>query len=207
MNTIRPALEELERAFQSLVFLFNREMPLPVITIQYRGRKNALGWFSSHCWANSQPVNLPEINLCAETVARSVDDIAETLIHEMVHHANALDGISDCTVRQYHNNCFKRRCEEVGLICERMGGRGWARTSLSPELKAKVDEIKLDQDAFSLFRNGSQPKKGPSKMKKWRCGCTNVRAATDVAAFCHKCGLEFRLQEHQEVTKPAEVTP
>src|SRR5208282_3657350 len=98
---------------------FHRNMPLPVITIQYRGRKNALGWFSDHRWGNSQQDALPEINICAETLARSVQDIAETLLHEMVHYANALEGINDCTIRQYHNGEFKRGCEEIGLVCEK----------------------------------------------------------------------------------------
>jgi hypothetical protein len=53
MNTIRPAIEELERAFRELVPVFNREMPLPVITIQSKGRKNALGWFVRDKWSNT----------------------------------------------------------------------------------------------------------------------------------------------------------
>jgi hypothetical protein len=194
LNSIRPAIEELERAFHRFAPLFGREMPLPVITVQYRGRKNALGWFSDHRWGNGPDGDLPEINLCAESLARSVSDIAGTLLHEMVHYANALDGISDCTVRQYHNRWFRQRCDEIGLVCERMAGRGWAQTSLSPELRAMVDEIQLDANAFGLFRHSAGAKKAATKMKKWRCGCTNVRAATDVAAVCHKCGLEFTLQ-------------
>ncbi len=45
MNSIRPAIEELERAFRELAPVFGREMPLPVITIQSQGRKAPLVGF------------------------------------------------------------------------------------------------------------------------------------------------------------------
>jgi len=124
MDSIRPAIEELERAFKELAPLFKREMSLPVITIQSRGRKNALGWFAKDRWSNTKG-KLPEINICAEHLAQSREDIAGVLIHEMVHYADALDGIHDCTVRQYHNENFKKRCDQVGLICQKcMAGDG-----------------------------------------------------------------------------------
>ena len=76
MNTIRPAIEELERAFRELSPVFKRNMPLPVITIQSKGRKNALGWFVRDKWSNTNG-KLPEINICAEHLARSPEDIAD----------------------------------------------------------------------------------------------------------------------------------
>ena len=165
MNTIRPAIEELERAFRELSPVFKREMPLPVITIQSKGRKNALGWF-----AQGQMVEhngkLPEINICAEHLARSPEDIAEVLLHEMVHYADALDGIPDCTVRQYHNLNFKNRCDEIGLVCRKTHARGWSDTSLSPDLEEKVAKVGINPDAFSLFRAGVKQKKVETKMKK-----------------------------------------
>jgi hypothetical protein len=169
-------------------------MPLPVITIQSQGRKkNALGWFAKDKWSNTNG-KLPEINICAEHLSRSPEDIAEVLIHEMCHYADALDGVPDCTVRQYHNQNFKNRCDEIGLICKKMRGRGWADTSLSPELAANVSEVNINPEAFTLFRGTVKKKKSETKMKKWRCSCTTIRAAVLVDATCNRCGLEFRLQ-------------
>jgi hypothetical protein len=133
MESIRPAIEEVERAFRELTPLFKRDMPLPVITIQSRGRRSALGWFARDRWSNTKG-KLPEINICAEHLAQAPEDIAGVLIHEMCHYADALDGVRDCTVRRYHNENFKKRCDQIGLVCEKMRGRGWANTSLSPEL-------------------------------------------------------------------------
>lgn len=194
MNSIRPAIEELERMYKAFASLFGREMPLPVITIQSKGRKNALGWHWKDKWQNAEPGKLTEINLCAEHLGRPAEEIAETMLHEMVHHANNLDGVSDCTIRQYHNQHFKNRCDEIGLICEKYPGRGWAKTSLSDDLKTKVQAVNINADAFTLFRTTPKTEKSATKMKKWRCTCTTVRAAVQVEATCKKCGLEFILQ-------------
>jgi hypothetical protein len=193
--SIRPAIAELERAFVALSVLFKREMPLPVITIQTRGRRLALGWYAHQRWQNGEPGGMSEINLCAEYLARDVADVAEVLLHEMCHYANALDGIEDCSHNQYHRKSFKERCDAVGLHCERMDGRGWACTRLTPELAARVEDIGIDAGAFALFRKARPQAKAGSRMKKWRCGCTTTRAAVEVEAACLKCGQKFLRQE------------
>jgi hypothetical protein len=194
MNTIRPAIEELERMFVSFAPLLGRTMPLPIITIQSKGRKSALGWHCKDKWQNGESGELAEINFSAEHLGRSVEEIAETMLHEMAHHANSLDGISDCTIWQYHNQHFKRRCEEIGLVCQKHPTRGWATTSLSDALKSKAAALKINADAVTLFRTTPQASKAETKMKKWRCSCTTVRAAVPIDAICQKCGLEFTFQ-------------
>jgi hypothetical protein len=119
------------------------------------------------------------------------EEIAQVLVHEMAHYANFLDGIGDCPPNQYHNRPFKSHAESVGLVVEKTSSRGWAHISLGPGLLARVQEVNLDADAFSLFRKGAGRKKQPTKMKKWRCGCTNIRAATEVDACCNACGEAF----------------
>jgi hypothetical protein len=202
MRSIEPALAELERAFVALTPIFGRDMPLPVITIQSQGRRQAFGWFSKDRWARGNgngDSKLPEVNICAESLARSVEDTGETLIHEMVHYANALDGIHDCSKNQYHNKRFKARCESVGLICEPHPTRGWATTSLSTELRARVQKVAINKEAFSLYRPDQERQRAPTKMKKWMCGCTIIRAAVEVQALCLKCNSEFKLQEPSTV--------
>lgn len=192
MNSIQPAVTELERAFVAFAPLFHREMALPVITIQSKGRKQATGWFVGQKWGNSDPVRLPEINLSAEHLARPPQDIAETLIHEMVHYANHLDGIGDCTIRQYHNLNFKNRAEEVGLVVERHSSRGWATTKLSNDLLLKVNAINIDPDAFSLFRTAPEKKVIGTRLKKWSCGCTHCWSKTPIDVKCLRCCKELK---------------
>jgi hypothetical protein len=191
VNSIKPAISELERVYQELTPLFHRDMPLPVITVQSKGRKNALGWHWKDKWQNGQPDKLSEINLSAEYLARPAEEIAETLLHEMVHHVNALDGIRDCSINQYHNAYFKAGCDKIGMECEKSGRRGWAKTSLSPQLLETVEALHIDKDAFALFRTAKEVKKAVKQPAMWTCGCTNVQSRGDVEAVCQKCGKLF----------------
>ena len=182
-----------------------RLSPRPVITIQMRTRRsNTLGWFSESVWHGRERdgESLSEINICAEHLQHDVYEIADTLIHEMVHYANALRGIEDCKSNQYHNKHFKRECENVGLICRRSGSQGWADTELTPELKRLTDEFGLGE-AIEMFRgplaplgtrtvDDHRPKK--QKLAKWSCACpVNVRVAwsTRFDACCNICGQLF----------------
>jgi hypothetical protein len=193
--SIRPAIAELERAFTKFRVLFKRKMPLPVITIQTRGRRAALGWYAHQRWQNGKPEGASKINICAEHLARPTLDIAEVLLHEMVHYANALDGIEDCSPNQYHRKSFKTRCDAIGLCCEKEGCHGWARTSLTPELASRAEAVGIDAEAFSLFRKPRHQAKVGSRMKKWCCSCTTIRCATELDATCRKCGQSFLRQE------------
>lgn len=194
-QSIVPTLRELERAFGEFATLFPRPMPLPVLTIQTNGRRSdTLGWFWDKKWKDGEH-GLPEINISAEYLSRGVDDVAETLLHEMVHYCNALMGVSDCSRRGYHNRRFRDLCEKVGLNCEQDGYRGWSHTSLTPELQRSVDGAALDPEVFRVFRR-QQPESRPgSKLKLWQCGCGD-RARVAIADFhaqCMKCGTAFEL--------------
>ena len=191
--TIQPAIAELERAFTVLnSTLYADKLPKPVITIQAAGRRKAYGWFCSKAWS-SETSPLPEINLCAEHLSRSVLCATETLVHEMVHLANWSQGVRDCNASQYHNKQFKTGCERIGLNCEKLGRFGWAKTSLSTVLCETIrDRVAPDGEAFALFRYGAGERpKAPTKMLKWSCGCTNIRAAVEVQAECYGCGERF----------------
>ncbi|MDC0937157.1 SprT-like domain-containing protein [Pirellulales bacterium] len=212
-HSLQPAIHELERAFQhfSELLLFKQQkMPMPVITIQAAGRRKALGWFLESAWQNDGAANrIPEINMSAEHLGRGIYEIANTLIHEMVHLSNYLAGIKDCSSTQYHNKRFKELAESVGLVCERADDganrAGWGYTALSKELQIQVDEFGFDESAFSLFRNverqlrvkgegrGNNNSSNEPKLKKWSCGCTNFWCAVDVVARCEKpdCGNDF----------------
>jgi hypothetical protein len=187
--SILGAVGELERAFDELKDLFpNKDkFEMPIITVQSQGRKSAFGWFCENKWQDEwEKRQRPEINISAEYLSRPILDIIQTLIHEMTHYSNNLDGIKDCSPNQYHNKKFAIRCQEIGLIAK-SGYRGWSNTELSPELRERILSLDIREDAFALFRDGETKRKAPTKLNKWRCGCTNARVATDFAATCLKC--------------------
>lgn len=203
MNSIQPAVRELERIYDKACSLFknlekDHDFTLaetrPVILVQTKGRKSALGWFWAQRWENGDG-ELHELTITAEYLKRPVHEIAETMVHEMVHHFNFLRGVKDCNASQYHNRKFAEICEAVGLLVEK-GKRGFAYTDLSEPLRAKVDSWKLNADAFALARTVPLTVKAPTKLKKWTCGCgINIRVArSDFSATCNFCDTAFEEQ-------------
>ena len=78
------------------------------------------------------------------------------------------------------------------------GKRGWAYTSIEKGGIAEkaLNKIDINRDVFIYQRKEQGSKvKAPTKMKKWSCGCTNVRCAVELDAYCKKCVNYFELQE------------
>jgi len=147
-------LTELYRAFDFFNEKFaDGKLPKVVITIQEAGRRNALGWFGKGYWSDKICKDgVSEINLSAEWMSRTPEAILETLLHEMAHLKNAVEGIRDCTSGQYHNKYFKQAAEQFGLDVERGGNKGYAYTSLSKDGEKVIKEFKPDCNALSGLR-------------------------------------------------------
>ena len=156
-NITGQVTEKLVEAFE----FFNKELDtnldVPVFTlIPNRGRQSYYGWFWQGRWKDGKKT-LPEINITADTLKRSVEEICETLIHEMVHYKNNVEDIVDCNANQYHNKAFKKRAEAFGLKVERVKNRGYARTALDEKAanlvkKYKNKHCKDDKNPFHAYR-------------------------------------------------------
>jgi hypothetical protein len=216
--SLRRPIAELERWAAEMVFWFKpQSLPLPVITIQ-GGHRLALGWFAWSRWETRDAAILDEINFVPEYLNRDVFDIAETLLHELVHLANYTARIRDCTSNQYHNRHFRDRAAGVGLACERMSPYGWAKTSLTPALRERVAALQPDANAFDLFRLPPAPRRRSGaavlgadggggvgvqvqkrKLSKWscfgKCASAWVASGTELYAECLACGSRFRRTE------------
>lgn len=197
---LSPALLELERAFDSFnASLFQGTLKQrPVITIQSKGKRNAMGWFWANRWkdTNGGENVVPEINISAEYLkAQDMLQPLETLIHEMVHLSNWKQGVQDCSRSgNYHNKHFKAEAELAGLIVEKVGNHGFAFTKLGDKARKAVETHKPDFEAFSVFRREEVGKKKPKKrLKKWACECTSFWGDTNKTyqVKCEECGTEF----------------
>ena len=127
------------------------------ITIQGSGRKNNLGHFWADRWDGDTSKEedkeiYHEINICAERMNRPVQDILQTLLHELSHLYNSVLGIEDCNAAQYHNKHFKLAAEKFGLIVDKFPNRGWALTTLSEAGLSAVEAFNPDKSALSLCR-------------------------------------------------------
>lgn len=211
MNVVGIALEELYRIFAILnKDKFDGKLSEPVITIQ-KTRMNAYGWFTpDRTWRDknneeSDETSYNEINIDPRWFnVRTPSDIAETLLHEMCHYYNKVNGIKDCN-GQVHNKKFKRVAEDVGLVVEKGKSVGFGYTSMSDELKTYMDEVvKPNEKAFEYFRSapikaatGGTKKKTLFKYTCPECG-QEVKGKRDVTIKCGLCDVVMDMEDVED---------
>jgi hypothetical protein len=119
-------------------------------------------------------------------------DLLGTLLHEQFHLLQELTGISGRN--NYHNAQYRGTTERFGLLVDHRGHQKYATDSLFLDLLAEFGvELPYPVLAERAALRGESPlptppaKKAPgqSKLRKWSCGCTNVRVG--VAEFFAKC--------------------
>ena len=97
---------------------FESTLSRPTITIQ--STPKAYGHFSlrDDTWISKNGMS-HEINIGAGTLSRPIENVCATLLHEMVHYYNYINGIQDCSRgNTYHNKRFKAAAEQRGLCVE-----------------------------------------------------------------------------------------
>jgi hypothetical protein len=205
VNSIRPIIEALEGAhahFNAALF-GGRLATSPVITVQTKGRKKALGWYWAQRWENGtgKPA---ELNVSAEDLKRPAADVLETLVHEMVHQQADETGVKDCSRSgAYHNKRFAGLAAAAGLCvpAEPDKRHGFAFTTLGPEgsrARAAVESIRSKVEPLLVLARSIVPPKGSKgKMLLFVCGCGfKIRCGRrELAATCRACGGDFELQE------------
>lgn len=114
-------------------------------------------------------------------------EVLGTLLHELLHawqQAHGKPGKGN-----YHNRQFRSRALEFGLIIDERGVTEYANDSPFQTL-LRLHGVNIPDFDKTLIRVRAA---GESKLKKWCCGCTNVRVAiSDFQARCLKCGCLFR---------------
>ena len=99
---------------------FESALSRPTITIQSTPR--AYGHFSlrEDTWISKNGES-HEINIGAGTLARPIEEVCATLLHEMVHYHNYILGVQDCSRGgTYHNKRFKASAEAHGLLIDHL---------------------------------------------------------------------------------------
>ena len=188
---------------------FENALARPTITIQ--STPKAYGHFSlqADTWVSTIGAT-HEINIGAGTLARPIEQVVATLLHEMVHYYNCVNGVQDCSRgNTYHNKAFKQEAEARGLIVERTDKYGWSKTSPSDTLLEFVldndlTDILLNRNEFTSFQmpgtgthNGGLDltinTKKTSSTRKYVCPCCgmSVRATREVHIACMDCGEQM----------------
>lgn len=189
---------------------FESELSRPTITIQ--STPKAYGHFSlrEDTWVSTLG-GTHEINIGAGTLSRPIEEVAATLLHEMVHYWNYIHGIQDCSRgNTYHNRKFKAAAEAHGLIVDHHEKYGWTITKPSDQLlevilKYDLTDILLNRNEFSGFQiTGTGTHSGtdfgtmaPRKFstRKYVCPCCGmiVRATRNVNVACLDCDEQLLL--------------
>lgn len=179
METAR-MIEELTKAFHKAnETWWEGKLPTPMIIVSRKASKWELGFITtSKVWIENKevpeveegkevpPELIPqtryEINISAEGLARPIEEILCTLVHECVHLYHLVNDIKDCS-QKIHNKVFKREAERVGLLVERGQGVGYGYTNPSPKFIEIVKTWDIDASAFSFVRTDIVKPKNPKK--------------------------------------------
>ena len=186
---------------------FESALSRPTITNQSTPR--AYGHFSlrEDTWI-SKLGGTHEINIGAGTLARPIEEVAATLLHDMLHYWNFEQGIQDSSRgNTYHNRRFKEAAEARGLMVEHSDKYGWSHTSPADALLEFVianalTDILINRNEFHGFQisgtgthsgtaTPTTPKKSSSR--KYICPCCgmSVRATKVVNIGCLDCGVRM----------------
>ena len=178
--------------------LLNREffecaLTRPTITIQ--STPKAYGHFSLNkdTWI-SKLGGTHEINIGAGTLARPIENVVATLLHEMVHYFNYVNGVQDCSRgNTYHNKRFKDAAESRGLIITHSNQYGWSHTEPSDELlefvlKNDLTDILINRNEATYFRVGG----GTGTHNGGGVGVITPRTSSTRKYICPCCGMSVR---------------
>ena len=187
---------------------FESALSRPTITIQ--STPKAYGHFSlsENTWI-SKLGGTHEINIGAGTLARPIEEVCATMLHEMIHFYNHVNGIQDCSRgNTYHNRKFKQAAESRGLIVEHSEKYGFAHTSPTEELldfviKNQLTDILINRNEATGFYTGKTGTHSggvdtgrtprTSSTRKYVCPCCgmSVRATKEVRIACMDCGEQM----------------
>ena len=182
---------------------FESELSRPTITIQ--STPKCYGHFSlrEDTWVSKLGAS-HEINIGAGTLARPIEEVVATLLHEMIHYWNFVMGVQDCSRgNTYHNRRFKEAAESRGLVVTRSEKYGWAHTAPGDDLldfvlENGLTDILINRNEFTGFQiTGTGTHSGTgivlppktSSSRKYICPCcrNSVRATKNVNIACLDC--------------------
>ena len=192
------AVGQLEKMYSVLnLDKFEGALPTPIITVQ--SKPGTWGHCSrARVWQRKNEETY-EMNIAAETLSAPIEEIIDTLLHEMVHLYCRENGVQEVSRGgKYHNGRFKALAEKVGLVCVREGQYGWNTVGTGNDalieyaLEKGWSEIRLNRQTpfqFGTLGGGRTGGKVPSSTRKLQCPCcgNSVRATKAVRIMCMDC--------------------
>jgi hypothetical protein len=182
---------------------FDAKLPEPAITIQTKGKRQAYGWCSTaERWqSKDESIKKYEINLTAEHLDRDPVDIMRTLLHEMIHLYNVVNGVKDCSRGgTFHNKRFKEAAERFGMHFDDSPDPkyGWTLAKLTPATIDLIQSWNINREAFQIARlvpsveTATAKKKSNSyKLECPKCGIKLRASKPGIVVLCKECEVEL----------------
>jgi len=195
------ALSTITKALEQAHEIIKEETGAPratlLVTRDLKGRKGHFTPFTP--WRTNEEA-FSEIAFNLEHFT-TPEELLSTLLHEVAHSLNHMNGVEDCSSNQYHNVKFKTQAEALGLKTEK-SKKGYAQTSLT-ELGAKrwKKALAILAGAFDLTAIGGEsakPKGRNTNLLKAVCLCDEPltirasRGVLDSGVRCDECGAKFQ---------------
>lgn len=205
------AVGQLEKMYNTMnQDFYGGALPTPIITVQ--SKPGTYG----HCttgkvWKRKED-DTYEMNIAAEVLDCEIEEIIDTLLHEMVHLYCRENGIQEVSRGgKYHNGKFKALAEKCGLLCVKAGQYGWNTQGTGNDklteyaLEKGWSEIKIARGGMIRFpihtgasgtQSGGAPVTGgkrPSSTRKLKCPkCGNsCRATKAIRILCMDCNEQM----------------
>ncbi len=179
--------------FFNTAFFRDQPVSVPVISFE-KGNINSLGHYviGRNAFGVKENININHVHL-----SRPMWDVLATLLHEMVHSWEHTHLEQEQRTRNWHHKKgFQVKLLESGIVCNERGDHLGVGDPFVFMLRKHGVSFNLPcyeaRDGFLRIPPKKKPK-GTSKLKKWSCGCTNVRVATELEARCLKCSNRFEL--------------
>jgi hypothetical protein len=178
---------ELHRWGELFRLKFKLEIPLPALRLSAL-RITTLGHYD--CGFNRFGLQ-NEIAISTRHIERCRADgawwrVLGTLLHEHLHLWQQIHGKPGRN--NYHNVQYQKHAAGFGLIVTGEGYTQYAPESPFMDLLREHGIVVPAVPELTV----KPPQRGESKLKKWSCGCTNVRVAiADFRAECLKCNRLF----------------
>lgn len=202
------AIGQLEKIYNSLnTDLFSGALPVPIITVQ--SKPGTYGHCTtSKVWRNKESQQY-EMNIAAEMLSMEIEEVLDTIIHEMIHLYCRENGIQEVSRGgKYHNRKFKAIAEEKGLVCYKIGQYGWNTQGHNNDklteyaLEKGWSEIKINREGYKRINIPTEETQNSnetaiqqeggrrtSSTRKYQCPCckNSVRATKAVNIICGDC--------------------
>ena len=178
--------------------LFQNVLPENITIVQNHNkpREDATSYSSvKEKWTHETGARSYELNIYSDFLHRDAAEVAESVLHEMIHIKNLMLGIKDTTRRgTYHNVTFKNAMAAVGYVmddepCKDGFTKGVPNDELRELLEECAPHITMTRDKEE--KPASKPRKRATRYVCPQCGSKCQSNDESLNIICGDCNIAY----------------